>query len=303
MADVAGDVTVFTEHRRLLLGVAYRMLGSMADAEDVVQEAWLRWSAVDDSSVADPKAFLVTTVSRLSIDSLRRVSAQRKLYTGEWLPEPVSIEPAVSERAELADSVEFAMLVVLETLSPLERAVFVLREAFDLPFSEIAEVIGREEAATRQLARRAREHVAARRPRFEVDRQRRREVTERFLAAAVHGDLGALTDLFASDVELVSDSGGKAKAPLRAIQGVEKVSRFLSAISNEEAAQAFMASIGAAPAKEFTFDLVELNAAPALVVSADDRPINVFAFVVENGLIKTIYLVTNPDKLGHVTNS
>ena len=194
------------------------------------------------------------------------------------------------------------MLVVLETLSPLERAVFVLREAFDLPFSEIAEVIGREEAATRQLARRAREHVAARRPRFEVDRQRRREVTERFLAAAVHGDLGALDRLFATDVELVSDSGGKAKAPLRAIQGVDKVSRFLSAISNEEAAQAFMASIGAAPAKEFTFDLVELNAAPALVVYADGRPINVFAFVVESGLIKTIYLVTNPDKLGHVTN-
>jgi RNA polymerase sigma factor (sigma-70 family) len=298
---VAGDVTVFTEHRGLLLGVAYRMLGSMADAEDVVQEAWLRWSTVDESTVADPKAFLVTTVSRLSIDWLRKVSAQRKLYAGEWLPEPVSTEPAVSERAELADSVEFAMLVVLETLSPLERAVFVLREAFDLPFSQIAEVIGREEAATRQLARRAREHVAARRPRFEVDRVRRREVTERFLAAAVHGDLGALTDLLASEVELVSDSGGKAKAPLRAIQGVVKVSRFLSAISNEEAAQAFMASIGAAPAHEFTFDLVELNAAPALVVYADGRPINVFAFVIENGLIKTIYLVTNPEKLGHVT--
>jgi len=274
----------------------------MADAEDVAQEAWLRWSTVDKSAVADPKAYLITTVSRLSIDWLRKVSGQRKVYTGEWLPEPVSTEPGASERAELADSVEFAMLVVLETLSPLERAVFVLREAFDLPFAEIAEVIGREEAATRQLAKRAREHVAARRPRFEVDRQRRREVTERFLAAAVQGDLGALTELFASDVDLISDSGGRAKAPLRAIQGVDKVSRFLSAISNEEAAQAFMASLAAAPAKEFAFDLVDVNAAPALVVYADGRPINVFAFVIENGLIKTIYLVTNPDKLGHVTN-
>jgi RNA polymerase sigma factor (sigma-70 family) len=302
MANVADDVAVFTEHRPLLLGVAYRMLGSMADAEDVMQEAWLRWSTVDESAVADPKAYLITTVSRLSIDWLRKVSAHRKVYTGEWLPEPVSTEPGASERAELADSVEFAMLVVLETLSPLERAVFVLREAFDLPFAEIAEVIGREEAATRQLAKRAREHVAARRPRFEVDRQRRREVTERFLAAAVQGNLGALTDLFASDVALISDSGGRAKAPLRAVQGADKVSRFLSAIANEEAAQAFMASIGAAPAKEFTFDLVELNVAPALVVYADGRPINVFAFVIESGLIKTIYLVTNPDKLGHVTN-
>jgi RNA polymerase sigma-70 factor, ECF subfamily len=198
--------------------------------------------------------------------------------------------------------VEFAMLVVLETLSPLERAVFVLREAFELPYSEIAEVIGREDAATRQLAKRAREHVAARRPRFEVDRQRRREVTELFLAAAVHGDLGALTDLFVSDVELVSDSGGKAKAPLRVIQGADKVGRFLSAIANEEAAQAFMASIGAAPAKEFAFEIADVNAAPALVVYADGRPINVLAFVVEQGLIKTIYLVTNPEKLGHVTN-
>jgi RNA polymerase sigma-70 factor (ECF subfamily) len=299
---VAGDVAVFSEHRRLLLGVAYRMLGSMADAEDVVQEAWLRWSTVDESTVVDSKSFLVTTVSRLAIDWSRKLKAQRKIYPGEWLPEPVSTEPGAGERAELADSVEFAMLVVLETLSPLERAVFVLREAFELPYSEIAEVIGREDAATRQLAKRAREHVAARRPRFEVDRQRRREVTELFLAAAVHGDLGALTDLFVSDVELVSDSGGKAKAPLRVIQGADKVGRFLSAIANEEAAQAFMASIGAAPAKEFAFEIADVNAAPALVVYADGRPINVLAFVVEQGLIKTIYLVTNPEKLGHVTN-
>jgi RNA polymerase sigma-70 factor (ECF subfamily) len=301
MALVAGDVEVFAEHRRLLLAVAYRMLGSMTDAEDVVQDAWLRWSTVDASTVADPRAYLVTTVSRLAIGWLRKHKAQREVYPGTWLPEPVSTEPGAADRAELADSVDLALLVVLETLSPLERAVFVLREAFDLPFAEIAEVIGREEAATRQLAKRARDHVAAGRPRFEVDRQQRREVTERFLAAAVGGDLANLTELFAREVKLVSDSGGKAKAPVRVIEGADKVGRFLSAIANEEGAQAFVASLGLDRAKEFAFDLVDVNAAPGLVVFADDRPINVISLVVEDGLIQTIYLMVNPDKLGHVT--
>jgi RNA polymerase sigma factor (sigma-70 family) len=300
MAFVAGDVEVFAEHRRLLLAVAYRMLGSMTDAEDVVQDAWLRWSTVDSSTVADPRAYLVTTVSRLAIGWLRKHKAKREVYPGTWLPEPVSMEPGGAERAELADSVDVALLVVLETLSPLERAVFVLREAFDLPFAEIAEVIGREEAATRQLAKRARDHVAAGRPRFAVDREQRREVTERFLAAALSGDLGSLTDLLARDVKLVSDSGGKAKAPVRVIEGADKVGRFLSAIAKEEGAAAFVASIGLGSAKKFAFDIVDINAAPAVVAYADGHPVNVVSVVVEDGLIQTIYLMVNPDKLRHV---
>jgi RNA polymerase sigma factor (sigma-70 family) len=302
MALVAGDVEVFAEHRRLLLAVAYRMLGSMTDAEDVVQDAWLRWSTVDASTVANPRAYLVTTVSRVAIEWLRKHRAHREAYPGTWLPEPVSSEPDGFERAELADSVDLALLVVLETLSPLERAVFVLREAFDLPFAEIAEVIGREEAATRQLAKRARDHVAAGRPRFQVDRRVRREVTERFLAAAVSGDLGGLTDLLARDVRLVSDSGGKAKAPARVIEGPDKVGRVLTAIAAGEGAQAFLASIGLDRAKEFGFDIVDINAAPALVAYSDGRPISVVSLVVEDGLIRTIYLMVNPDKLDHVRN-
>ena len=299
MAVMAGDVEVFAEHRRLLLAVAYRMVGSMTDAEDIVQDAWLRWSTVDLSRVIDPRAYLVTTVSRLAIGWLRKHKAQREAYPGTWLPEPVSTEPSGIERAELADSIDLALLVVLETLSPLERVVFVLREAFDLPFAEIADAIGREEAATRQLAKRARDHVAARRPRFEVDRQVRREVTERFLAAAVSGDLDGLTDLLARDVRLVSDSGGKAKAPVRVIEGAKKVGRFLSAIANEEGGQAFLASIGV-EAKGFDFEIVDVNAAPALVVYVEGRPINTISLDVEDGRIRTIYLIVNPDKLSHI---
>jgi RNA polymerase sigma-70 factor, ECF subfamily len=288
---------VFTEHRALLVGVAYRMLGSVADAEDVVQEAWLRWSKVDHDTVEQPRAFLITTVSRLAIDRLRQVKAEREAYVGPWLPEPVSDLP--SEKAELADSVELAMLVVLETLSPLERAVFVLREAFELPFAEIAEVIGRAEPATRQLARRAREHVQSRRPRFEVDRERRRQVTERFIAAATHGDLGGLTALLAHDVELVSDGGGKARSPVKVLTGVDKVVRFLTAISTPHAAELFLASIGAEPAA-VDLRLAWVNGAPSMVVSSGGRVITVVSPVIVDGLIQTIYLVANPEKLGHI---
>ena len=194
---------VFAENRELLVGVAYRMLGSATDAEDVVQDAWLRWAAVDHATVDAPRAYLITITTRLAIDRLRRAKARRENYVGAWLPEPVSTEPDAAEHTELAGSIELALLVVLETLSPLERAVFVLREAFDLPYAEIGRIIGREEAAARQLARRAREHVQQRRPRFDVDRTERREITERFLAAAGSGDLSGLTDLFAEDIRLV----------------------------------------------------------------------------------------------------
>src|SRR5215213_7768418 len=179
----------FDEHRDFLVSVAYRILGSVTDAEDIVQEAWLRWSGVDHSQVKDPRAFLIRVTTRLAIDRLRRVKARRESYVGPWLPEPVLTGNDVAEDVALSESVSMAMLIVLETLSPLERAVFVLREAFGMPYAEIAEILGRKEEAVRQLARRAREHVRARSPRFKTDHDTRQQVTERFLEATTGRDL------------------------------------------------------------------------------------------------------------------
>ncbi|CAM5233638.1 hypothetical protein SFUMM280S_08140 [Streptomyces fumanus] len=221
---------VFEAHRPLLLGVAYRMLGRSADAEDVVQEAWLRWSGADRDGVREPRGYLVRVTTRLAVDRLRQIKARGETYVGPWLPEPWVTDlgataPDAAERAVLADSVSLAVLVVLESLSPLERAVFVLREAFGYPYAEIAAMLERGEAAVRQLAGRARRHVDERRPRYDVDPGRRRDLTERFLAAAAGGDLDALLALLAPGVRLVGDSGGKSKAPLRVLENADKVGR------------------------------------------------------------------------------
>ncbi|WP_157246468.1 RNA polymerase sigma-70 factor [Nonomuraea typhae] len=292
---------MFEEHRHLLTGVAYRILGSLADAEDVVQEAWLRWSGVDQATVDDPKAYLVRVTSRLAIDRLRWAKSRRESYVGPWLPEPIATAPDVAEHVELAESVELAMLVVLETLSPLERAVFVLREAFDLPFSEIAEIIGRAEPATRQLARRARDHVQEKRPRFETDLDERRRMTERFINASAGGDLDALIAMLSKDVTLVSDGGGKARAPLRALLGVDNVTRFLAAITRPEEIAKFAASLGMAGDLEVGFRITEVNAAPAAVVSLGGRVISVLSLVIIDGKVETIYLMANPEKLGRLS--
>jgi RNA polymerase sigma factor (sigma-70 family) len=276
------------------------VLGSVDDAEDVVQEAWLRWSKVDSEQIQDPRAFLVTTVTRLAVDRLRQARVHREVYPGTWLPEPVSGELDAAERAALADSVDLALLVVLETLSPLERAVFVLHEAFEMPFAEIGEIIGRAEPATRQLAKRARDHVQTRRPRFEVDREGRREMTQRFLAASIEGDLASLMSLLASDVTLVADGGGKARAPMRTIAGADKVARWLVAISTPKGIGAFLTSVGLPTDCELSFDIVDVNAAPAAVIYADGHPINVISVALDDGRIKEIYFVANPDKLAHV---
>ncbi|MEV4576755.1 RNA polymerase sigma-70 factor [Nonomuraea jabiensis] len=290
----------FEDHRSLLTGVAYRILGSVADAEDVVQEAWLRWSGVDEAAVGDPKAYLVRVTSRLAIDRLRWAKSRRESYVGPWLPEPISTAPDVAEHAELAESVELALLLVLETLSPLERAVFVLREAFDLPFTEIAEIIGRAEPATRQLARRARDHVRERRPRFDVDRQERRRITERFISASAEGDLDGLIELFASDVTMVSDGGGKARAALRAITGADNVSRWLLSINTPANIAAFMASIGMSGISDLSVGLATMNNAPAMVISAGGRVITVASLLISDGKIDTIYLIANPEKITHL---
>jgi RNA polymerase sigma factor (sigma-70 family) len=209
---VPDAVRVLEEHRGLLVGVAYRILGRVTDAEDVVQEAWLRWTGVDPSEVADPRTFLVRVTTRLAIDRLRRSKARRESYVGPWLPEPMLTDRDVAEDVALAESVSMAMLVVLETLSPLERAVFVLREAFGMPHAEIAGILDRSEAAVRQLARRARDHVRESGPRFETDQETRRRVTERFLEAAIGGDMEALMDILAPGVTLVADGGARPSA-------------------------------------------------------------------------------------------
>ncbi|MFC8790939.1 RNA polymerase sigma-70 factor [Streptomyces cinereoruber] len=279
---------LFEEHRPMLLGVAYRMLGRAADAEDVVQEAWLRWTAEDRAAVREPRAFLVRITTRLAIDRLRLAHTRRETYVGPWLPEPVVTDfgpaaPDTAERALLADSVSLAVLVVLESLSPLERAVFVLREAFGFPYGEIAAALDRSEAAVRQLAGRARRHVDEGRPRYDVDPVERRDLTDRFLAAAAGGDLGELLALLAPDVRLVGDSGGRAKAPLRVIETADKVGRFLHAVAGDE---------------NFRYErrIVELNGAPALVAFVGGRPDTVIQIEVRDGRVQTVHIIRNPDK-------
>ncbi|APY91272.1 RNA polymerase subunit sigma-24 [Streptomyces alfalfae] len=278
------------------MGVAYRMLGRVVDAEDVVQDAWLRWSAADHAQVREPRAYLVRVTTRLAIDRLRHVQSRREAYVGPWLPEPYVTDygptvPDTAERAVLAESVSLAVLVVLESLSPLERAVFVLREAFGFPFAEIAATLDRSEAAVRQLAGRARKHVDAGRPRYEVDPAQRRDLTERFLAAATEGDLDGLMSLLAPDVRLVGDSGGKAKAPLRVLESADKVGRFLHGAARK----------GVEGVQWTEFRFMELNGAECLLVLVDGKPDSVFQMDVLDGRIQNIYIVRNPDKLTSLT--
>ncbi|MFI1393924.1 RNA polymerase sigma-70 factor [Streptomyces sp. NPDC020681] len=280
---------VFEENRPLLTGVAYRMLGRAADAEDVVQDAWLRWSADERDDVLEPRGYLVRITTRLAIDRLRQAQSRREAYVGPWLPEPIATDfgpalPDTAERAVLAESVSLAVLVVLEALSPLERAVFVLREAFGFPYGEIATTLERSEAAVRQLAGRARRHVEERKPRFDVDPAERRDLTERFLAAAAGGDLDALLTLLAPDVRLVGDSGGKAKAPLRVMESADKVGRFLFAVAKE-------------PVPGLDFRFVEVNGAPALIVLTAGKLDSVIQLEILDGRIQCVYIIRNPDKL------
>lgn len=283
---------VFEEHRPVLMGVAYRMLGRVADAEDVVQEAWLRWSAADRCQVREPRGYLVRVTTRLAIDRLRHVQSRRESYVGPWLPEPLVTHygptvPDAAEQAVLADSVSIAVLVVLESLSPLERAVFVLREAFGFPFSEIAITLDRGEPAVRQLAARARKHVDEGRPRYAVDPDERRDLTERFLAAAAGGDLDGLMSLLAPDVRLVGDSGGKAKAPLRVIETADKVGRFLGGAARR----------GVPEGAELAAQFLEINGAGSVLFLVDGKPHSLFQLDVADGQITNVYIIRNSDKL------
>lgn len=276
---------VFTEHRGLLFTVAYELLGSTADAEDVVQESWLRWSQVLHDEVRDPRAYLVRIVTRQGLNRLRTLQRQRETYVGTWLPEPLVTSADVAEDVELADSVSFAMLVVLETLTPLERAVFVLRETFGFSHGEIATMTDRSEAAVRQLASRARNHVQARRPRVERPENSEQIIAE-FFAAASTGQVEPLLELLAPDVILRTDGGGKKKAALNPIHGADKVARFLAAV----------VPVGA----QLDVEWAVVNGSPAIFLYVDGELDSVGTGLTENGKIKEIYLVRNPDKLAGV---
>lgn len=288
--SMSDDEQTFSEHRKLLFAIAYRLLGSAADAEDVVQDAWFKWSAAERAQVSDPKAYLARIVSNLAMDRLRSTRRQREAYVGPWLPEPILTEPDASEDVAVAESVSVAMLVVLETLSPLERAVFVLKEVFDFSYAEIADAVDRSEAAVRQAGHRARNHIQARRPRFETDRTKRRELTERFFAASMGGDINELMELLAPDVALWTDGGGKVRQAMRPIIGVEKVIRWLAgAVSRPYEG----VEIGAMSA-----EVAEINGAPGVVFSGAGRVIATLTVDLDDdGRIVAIHNVANPDKL------
>ncbi|MFG2354881.1 RNA polymerase sigma-70 factor [Streptomyces sp. NPDC048521] len=280
----------FQELRPLLFSIAYRILGGVSEAEDAVQETWLRFEA-SPTEPRSVKAFLSATVTRLSIDVLRSARVRREQYVGPWFPEPLLADPYEdpARSAELADSVSMAALLLLERLSPLERAVFVLREVFDFGFPEVASAVGRSEAACRQLAVRARRHMAAGRPRFEADRKEREELASRFFDALREGDVAGLRDLLAADVTMVGDGGGKAPQLARTVIGAENVARLL--------ALAFprMARIGV------TCEPHEVNGQPgAIVRDQDGKVLNTLTLDVLDGQIQAVRFVINPDKLGHL---
>jgi RNA polymerase sigma-70 factor (ECF subfamily) len=276
----------FVTHRSLLFTVAYEMLGSRPDAEDVVQETWLRWADVDPAEVRDARAYLVQIVTRQALNRLRTLARRREAYVGEWLPEPLLTSPDVAEDVELAESVSIAMLTVLETLTPAERAVFVLRDVFDLPYPEIAAAVDRTPAAVRQIAHRARDHVAARRPRVRVDRAEQQRVVERFLNALEGGQLQELLDVLAPDVVLVADGGGEAATIRRPMVGSDRVAAFLSRFKSF--------------AREAVVGTVWLNGAPAVRIDLAGRLDTAVSLVVADGRITHIYAIRSPHKLARL---
>jgi RNA polymerase sigma-70 factor (ECF subfamily) len=277
----------FLAHRNLLFTVAYEMLGSAADGEDVLQETWLRWAGVDLAAVRDQRAYLVRITTRQALSRLRTLRRRKESYVGPWLPEPLLTAPDVAEDAELAESVSMAMLLVLETLTPTERAVFVLREVFDLEYDEIAEAVDKSPAAVRQIAHRARAHVAARRPRGVVSAAETRGAFEAFQRAVETGDLQRLLDILAPDVVLLGDGGGVKQAVLRPIVGAGKVARLLTS-----GLRRITAAASLQPA--------QVNGYPALILRLDGEIDTVLAVRIDDGLITGLYAMRNPEKLSHM---
>lgn len=277
----------FVAHRNLLFTVAYEMLGSAADAEDVLQETWLKWAGVDLETVRDRRAYLVRITTRQSLNRLRTLGRRKESYVGSWLPEPLLTTPDVAEDVELADSVSMAMMLVLETLAPVERAVFVLREVFDLGYDEIADAVEKSPAAVRQIAHRARAHVAARRPRGEVTAAESRRALAAFQRAVETGDLQGLLDILSPDVVLLGDGGGIKQAVLRPIVGADKVARLV------------LGGLVKLPVA-VTMDPAQVNGHPSLVIRLDGELDTVVAVRMEAGRITGLYAVRNPEKLSYM---
>jgi RNA polymerase sigma-70 factor, ECF subfamily len=296
------DASVFVELRPVLFGIAYRMLGSAADAEDVLQEAWIRWDRVDESSVESPRAYLKTIVTRLSIDQLRVAKARRETYRGPWLPEPIAVgqdpdlpiglseDPADTAGADLADSLSMAFLVLLEELGPVERAAFLLREVFGYGYPEIAGALDRSEVSCRQLVSRARHRIGDRRRRFDADREMTRELTRRFVVACGTGDIDGLMDLLAEDVVIWTDGGGLAKAAPRPVVGPWRAARWLTHV-----AKTFPEG---SEIKEAT-----LNGQPGVLFYSDGVVTNAVVVDVIGGLISGVRVVANPEKLAAVRSA
>jgi RNA polymerase sigma-70 factor, ECF subfamily len=292
----------FEPYRRRLVGLAYRMLGSMADAEDAVQETYLRWHAADRDNVSNPRAFLMTTTTRICLDMLKSARARREEYVGPWLPEPVVDTAALApdRRTELAEDLSIALLLTLDRLSPLERAAFLLHDVFDFSFNEVAPALERSEAACRQLAARARAHVRAVRPRGatvpparsgEID-AKHAQLLSAFMAATQSGDLNALTQLLASDVRVWSDGGGKVRAAQEVIDGADRVARFLVEASRPHPGQWWR--------QDFTVRVATINGLPGVIVDGPEGPVQTAAFEIEGDVIRALYVVRNPDKLRHL---
>jgi RNA polymerase sigma-70 factor (ECF subfamily) len=288
----------FEPHRRYLTGFAYRMLGSLAEAEDIVQEAYLRWHAVaDPAAIRAPRAFLSKIVVRLCLDELKSARARRESYVGPWLPDPVLDDAETGllaetemSKGELAHDLSVALMLALERLSPLERAAFLLHDVFDMDFAEVAQTLGRSEAACRQLAVRARAHVRAARPRFQVSTDDGARIAEAFVAATRTGDATALGRLLAEEAILHSDGGGKRRAALNPIRGRDNIARFFAAQVRK------LPSLAA-----LRFRAARINGLPGFIVAEPDGAVQTIAFEVQDGAITAIYAVLNPDKLRHVT--
>jgi RNA polymerase sigma-70 factor (ECF subfamily) len=283
MTDRAAE---FQQHRSLLFSVAYRMLGRVADAEDIVQDAWLRWQNAPVTEIRSPKSYLATITTRLCLDHLRSAEVKRKEYIGPWVPEPLPASRMPDET--MADSLSQAFLMLLESLTPVERAAFLLREVFDYEYAEIAGILERSEAACRQLVKRARDHIAARRPRFPAPREEQLRLADRFFQACATGDLAGLEALLARDVTLYSDGGGRVLSARNPIYGADHVARFLLGVLKK-------------PPPGFRTEKAWINGQPGAVNYVGDRVFNTLALDVDDGRICGIYIVANPEKLRAVT--
>ena len=289
-SEPQGPADAFSQYRSLLFSIAYRMLGSVADAEDMLQETFIRWQKSSDEEIRSPRAFLVTIISRLCINHLQSARVQREEYIGQWLPEPLLTGPESdpSERFRVDESLSMAFLVLLERLTPMERAVFLLREVFDYEYSDLAAIVGQNDASCRQILRRARQHVAEVRPRFDVSLEQREQLLHQFVTAASNGDLNGLVALLSSDVVFYSDGGGKSAAVPNLVYGPDNVARVI------------LGGLTRLVPKDLVSRMAQINGEPGVVSYVNGRPYSVLTIDITDGHVQSIFIVTNPEKLARL---